>query len=118
MKRLVTGALVVVVLELLSGAAVNAQAAIDRLGTFNFPNTRNNQLNYPNSSRIYSNGAIRSTRGQVASPAATIKHGDGSTSFYYRDGTRITVDKTTISPVGTPLRSGEINQGINQGVNR
>nr|WP_290225504.1 hypothetical protein [Trichocoleus desertorum] len=113
MKRLVTGVLVVVVLELLSGAAVNAQAAIDRLGTFN-PNTRNNQLNYPNSSRIYSNGAIRSTRGQVASPAATVKHGDGSTSFYYRDGTRITVDKKTISPVGTPLRSGEINQGMNR----
>ncbi len=114
MKGLMTGVLVVLALELSSLTAVNAQAAIDRLGTFNFPDTRNNLPNYPNSSRIYTNGAIRSPRGQVASPAATIRHSDGSTSFYYRDGTRITVDRTTISPVGTPLRSGAINQGMNR----
>jgi hypothetical protein len=118
MKRLIAGVLAVVAIELSSAAAVHAQAAIDRLGTFNFPNTQNNLPNYPNSSRIYSNGAIRSTRGQVASPAATVRHGDGSTSFYYPDGTRIRVDKKTITPVGTPLRSGAINQGMNQGVNR
>lgn len=110
MRRLMTGVLAVVALELSSVAIANAQAAIDRIGTFNFPNTRDNQLNYPSSSRIYSNGVIRSTRGQVASPAATVKHGDGSTTFYYPDGTRIRVEKKTISPVGTPIRSGVIDQ--------
>ena len=114
MRRLITGVLAVVALELSSAAAVNAQAAIDRIGTFNFPSTRDSQPNYPNSARIYSNGAIRSPRGQVASPAATVKHGDGSTSFYYPDGTRIRVEKKTINPIGTPIRSGAINQGMNR----
>ncbi|MBD1864064.1 MULTISPECIES: hypothetical protein [Trichocoleus] len=112
MQRLIAGVLVVLGLELSSAAAVQAQAAIDRLGTFNFPNTRDSQPNYPNSARVYSNGAIRSPRGQVASPAATIRHSDGSTSFYYRDGTQIRVDKKAISPVGTPLRSSVINEGM------
>src|SRR6476469_7465151 len=114
MKRLIAGGLAVLALELSSLPAVHAQAAIDRIGTFNFPNTRDRQSNYPNSARIYSNGAIRSPQGQVASPAATVKHGDGSTSFYYPDGTRIRVEEKTIRPVGTPIRSGVINQGINK----
>lgn len=45
MKGLMMGVLVVLALELSNLTAVNAQAAIDRLGTFNFPDTRNNLPN-------------------------------------------------------------------------
>ncbi len=58
---------------------------------------------YPQGSRINPNGTISTPRGNRTSPSVTIKNGDGSTSYYYRDGSRITVD-STIAPTGTLIR--------------
>lgn len=58
---------------------------------------------YPQGSRIHTNGMISTPRGKRTSPSVTIKNGDGSTSYYYRDGSRITVD-STIAPTGTLIR--------------
>ena len=60
--------------------------------------------NYPQGSRINPNGIISTPRGNRTSPSVTIKNGDGSTSYYYRDGSRITVCSTTIAPTGTLIR--------------
>lgn len=59
---------------------------------------------YPQGSRINTNGMISTPRGNRTSPSVTIKNGDGSTSYYYRDGSRITVDSTTVPPTGTLIR--------------
>ena len=108
MKKLISGMLAGVLLELVSMSVANAQASIDRIGTFNSPNSNSVQRSHPFGSRIYSNGVIRSRRG-YASPSAVIKHGDGSTSFYYSNGTRVTVNEKKIHPTGAPLQSGAIN---------
>lgn len=61
-------------------------------------------VSYPQGSRIYTNGIISNPRGQRTLPSASIKHGDGSTSYYYRDGSHITIDGNTVPPTGTLLR--------------
>ena len=58
---------------------------------------------YPRGSRISSNGIISNLRGQRTIPSVSIKHGDGSTSYYYRNGSRITID-TAVPPTGTLIR--------------
>jgi hypothetical protein len=61
-------------------------------------------LNYPSGTRIYQNGAIVVPRaGVIIYPNNTIRHGDGSTTFYYSNGTHINVIENTISPSGTTL---------------
>lgn len=59
---------------------------------------------YPQGSRIHTNGMISTPRGNRISPSVTIKNGDGSTSYYYRDGSRITVDSSKVAPTGTLIR--------------
>lgn len=60
--------------------------------------------NYPYGSKVFDNGTISTPNRGSVYPSSTIRHGDGTTSYYYRDGSRITVDPTKISPSGTPIR--------------
>lgn len=60
-------------------------------------------VSYPQGSRIKANGIISTPRGQRNIPSVSIKHGDGSTSYYYRNGSRITIDGT-VPPTGTLIR--------------
>ncbi|WP_017314362.1 hypothetical protein [Mastigocladopsis repens] len=83
-----------------------------------------NILNYPSGTRIYPNGVIDPPRRRAIYPATTVKNGDGSTTYYYRNGTRMTTDSNTVSPGGTFLKSGSPNGGLrptpgrsNRGVN-
>lgn len=59
---------------------------------------------YPYGSRIGTNGVISTPQGENHLPGVTIDHGDGSKSYYYRDGSRIDVNSNTISPTGKLLR--------------
>lgn len=61
-------------------------------------------VSHPKGSRLNTNGIISTPRGQRTIPSARIKHGDGSTSYYYRDGSHITIDGNTVPPTGTLLR--------------
>lgn len=61
-------------------------------------------VSYPRGSRINSNGVISTPRGERNLPNVSVKHGDGSTSYYYRDGSHITIDRTNIRPTGTLIR--------------
>lgn len=69
-----------------------------------------NSLNYPSGTRIYNNGSINTPNGRVIYPSVTIKNGNGSNTYYYSNGTRVTTDKNTVNPSGTFLI-----QGINGG---
>jgi hypothetical protein len=61
-------------------------------------------LSYPYGSRIGSSGAITSPQGQLTYPTVQINHGNGSTTYYYPNGTRITVDRTKLPATGGVLR--------------
>ncbi len=74
-----------------------------------------NSLDYPSGTRIYNNGSINTPNGRVIYPSVTIKNGNGSNTYYYSNGTRITTDKNTVNPSGTFLIQG-INGGLNNRV--
>ncbi len=59
---------------------------------------------YPYGSRIRESGTITTPRGQVISPNVGIRNGDGSTTYYYQNGTSITIDKTKLPATGGFLR--------------
>jgi hypothetical protein len=65
---------------------------------------RGGNRDYPYGSKVFDNGRISTPNNGSVYPSSTIRHGDGTTSYYYRDGSRITVDPTKISPSGTPIR--------------
>ncbi len=77
---------------------------INRNATIRNPRLTGGNRTYPQGSRINGNGIISTPRGQRTVPSVSIKHGDGSTSYYYRDGSRITIDATTVPATGKPLR--------------
>lgn len=58
---------------------------------------------YPYGSRVYGNGTVQKPNGQVVSPASTITHNDGSTTFYYPDGSHINTNGSRIPSFGTPI---------------
>jgi hypothetical protein len=67
-------------------------------------------LNYPSGSQIYTNGAISvPNQSTIIYPAATINNGDGSTTYYYSNGTKVNINKNSISPSGTYLIPGSSN---------
>ena len=61
-------------------------------------------VSYPYGTRIRANGIISTPRGERTLPSNSVKHGDGSTSYYYQDGSHITIERTTIPPTGTLVR--------------
>lgn len=65
---------------------------------------RGGNREYPFGSKVFDNGTISTPNSDPVYPSSTIRHGDGTTSYYYRDGSRITVDPSKISPSGTPIR--------------
>jgi len=65
---------------------------------------RGGNRDYPYGSKVFDNGTISTPNNGPVYPSSTIRHGDGTTSYYYRDGSRITVDPTQISPSGTLIR--------------
>ncbi|WP_169222273.1 hypothetical protein [Brasilonema sp. UFV-L1] len=73
-----------------------------------------NTPNYPYGTRInQQNGVINIPNGSKIYPATTINNGDGSTTYYYRNGTRIQTNSNIVSPNGALLRPGSFNGGLN-----
>ena len=72
------------VLSLLVGFAtttVSAQTA---------PSNTGNLLNYSSGTRIYQGGTIVTPTGTVVNPTVTVPGANGSNTYYYPDGSRIT----------------------------
>jgi hypothetical protein len=70
-----------------------------------------NQLNYPPGSRVYPSGRISTPNGIIA-PSVAVPRGDGSTTYYYPNGTRIDVPNRGGNPLGTYLRPNTPNGGL------
>lgn len=70
-----------------------------------------NLLNYPFGTRVYGNGVISTPKSGLIAPTVAVPRGDGSTTYYYRNGTQITIDRNTNNPTGTVLYPG-VNGGI------
>ncbi len=59
---------------------------------------------YPYGSRIGGSGIISTPGGQVTLPSVRINNGDGSTTYYYPNGSRATIDGRKIPPTGAIVR--------------
>ena len=70
----------------------------------NPPNNIGGVVSYPPGSLVYPNGTVQIFNGQMVPPAATVNHGDGTTSYYYPNGSRIDTYRHTIPPTGTYIR--------------
>ena len=112
MKRLIAGGLSALLLGVPSAGVGSAQTTTGNPGMTSTPRGMGNWVNYPYGTRIYSNGTIRTSNGERMTPSVTVPGGDGSTTFYYPNGTHIRVNDGTINPTGTPLRSGSRNGGL------
>ncbi|MBI4784715.1 MAG: hypothetical protein HY785_25875 [Oscillatoriophycideae cyanobacterium NC_groundwater_1537_Pr4_S-0.65um_50_18] len=108
MKYWVINGLLIALLEVLAAGKVIAQTVPDGA------RGAGNLLNYPAGTQVYPNGVIQTPRGENLPPAAIIPHGDGSTTFYYSNGTQITIERNAANPLGTPLRPGSLNGGLNR----
>lgn len=60
--------------------------------------------NYPYGSRLEQNGTISTPQGGTTVPNVTINRGDGSTSYYYPDGSRVDVNNNSVPASGKLLR--------------
>jgi hypothetical protein len=84
---------------------INGRSSIEPLRVEpGIPNPNGTSNPYPYGSRIDETGRISTPRGQVVYPGVRINNGDGSTTYYYNDGTSITIDKTKLPSIGAPLR--------------
>ena len=112
MKRLIASGLSALLLGAVSAEALRAQTTTGNPRMTSPSRGTGTSVNYPFGTRIYSNGAIHIPNGNRVTPSVTIPNGDGSRTFYYPNGTHITVNESTINPTGTLLRSGSRNGGL------
>jgi hypothetical protein len=97
----------------ISAAVVYAQTAPANPGPTAPYGGAGNRPNYPYGSRIYPGGRIYVPNGDQVMPSVTVPHGDGSTTYYYPNGTRITVDEGKIdNPNGAVLKPGTPDGGL------
>lgn len=59
---------------------------------------------YPYGSRIGTNGVISTPEGGMVLPRVGIDRGNGSTTYYYPDGSQVDVNNNSIPPTGKLLR--------------
>jgi hypothetical protein len=114
MKRLIVSCLSI--LSLLAGtqSVISAQTITQNPARSNPYQGTGNLLNYPSGTRIYSNGSINIPNQKIIYPSVTINNGDGSSTYYYSNGTRITTPKNAVSPSGAFI-TPSINGGLNNG---
>ena len=114
MKKLLRYGVSIAFLSLISTGAVYAQTT---RSTSPLPGGTGNMLNYPLGTRLYPNGTIISPKGEALFPNNAIQRADGSTTYYYPNGTRVTTRKDDpINSTGTYLSPG-INGGLRQNLN-
>jgi len=111
MRHLILDLLALLFLEV-SGTATRAQAAPNPPSASQSSRGVGNQINYPPGTQIYPNGAIQTPNGTVIYPSVTVPEGDGSTTYYYRDGTRINAGRGAFNSSGTYLIPGTVNGGV------
>ena len=108
MKNLLKLGMAIVLLSSLPLAA-HAQTTIPPVAPRQ--NGVGNWVDYPTGSQIFRDGSIVTPNSGTVYPTNIIRNGDGSTSYYYSNGTKINVQGNTINPSGSYLSPG-INGGL------
>ncbi len=116
MRHLILGLLTLLFVEAGSTAA-GAQTAPSSTSASQPSRGVGNQINYPPGTQIYPNGTIQTPTGTVIYPSVAVPGEDGSTTYYYRDGTRINAGRGAFSSSGTYLIPGTINGGVGNQLN-
>lgn len=111
MRRLLWGGLAALWMQGMGAIAVNAQTPADILPSRR-PQGTGNLLTYPPGTQIYRNGGIQTPDGQMIYPSVAVPKGDGSTTYYYANGTRIDLNQQSVNPGGTYLIPGRVNGGL------
>lgn len=68
------------------------------------PNQYGTSSSYPYGSQLNELGWISTPGGRMIYPSVGTNNGDGSTTYYYPNGARITIDKTKLPASGAVLR--------------
>ncbi|UBF23634.1 hypothetical protein K9N68_17820 [Kovacikia minuta CCNUW1] len=117
MKRMILGSLATVLLGILSAPVADAQIP-NTPGTPQPPRGTGNYLRYPPGTQIYQNGAIVTPDGLVTYPNGAMPGREGSTTYYYPNGTRITIKKRIFNHTsGLYLTPGTVNGGVRSNAN-
>jgi hypothetical protein len=92
MNRTIASALLFIITN---ASTVNAQTtSVQGTGSY---------LNYPMGTRIYNNGALSIPNGPILYPSVTGTNNDGSSTYYYANGTRIHVNPKSMGATGTMI---------------
>lgn len=111
MKRFVTAGLFTLLLGFALENAGYAQLPLDNSRPLTRPPSPPSPYqNLPNG-QLYEGGRLQ-TPTQSVSPSATVNYSDGRTTYYYPNGTSITINRNTISPYGVYVRPGQYNGGL------
>jgi hypothetical protein len=65
-----------------------------------------NSLNYPTGTRVYPYGTISAPNGGITYPSVTVPRGDGTSTYYYPNGTNLTIQPNQTNPTGTYIYPG------------
>ena len=77
----------------------------NRINTSQDGRVTGGNVTYPFGTRVNNDGIITTPRGERTTPNVTVKRGDGSTTYYYQDGSRINIDPKTVPPTGARVRN-------------
>lgn len=105
---LVTAGLFSLLLGNTATKTADAQTTLDNPNSIDRPVPA---LNQPEAGRLYPGGRINTPGGSMR-PSVTVPYSNGRTTYYYPDGTSITVEQEDVSPYGTFVRPGEYNGGL------
>ena len=95
------------ILSAVAVEAVNAQTSLDSPNLLDRPSP---SLNRP-TGRLYPDGRIETPTNSMR-PSVTVPYSNGRTTYYYPDGTSITVEQEDVDSYGTVVRPGEYNGGL------
>ncbi len=98
---------------LLGNIAVKTAVAQTPLANPNSLDRPDPPLSQPATGRLYPGGRI-DTPSSSMQPSVTVPYSNGRTTYYYPDGTSITVEQEDVSPYGTFVRPGAYNGGLRE----
>ncbi|MUG96341.1 hypothetical protein F7734_29970 [Scytonema sp. UIC 10036] len=104
-QLLITGVAVLVSLTPQLAWAQSDPNSYGSQGTGNF-------LSYPAGTRLAPNGRITTPTNGTLYPSNIIDNGNGTKTFYYRNGTRVILRKDKMKPGGVYLSPNSTNGGL------
>ncbi len=111
MKRFIAAGLFTLLLGLALGEAGYSQIPLDNSRPITRPPSPPSAYRDFSNGQLYEGGRLQTPTNSV-NPSATVNYSDGRTTYYYPNGSSITINRNTISPYGVYVRPGEYNGGL------